>query len=675
MHFAYLLVPLHTMKKSTAILLFCVAISQTQAQTLQDSCIHLNEIIVTGLTGAAHINHVPAPVSVVSQEELQHTASTNIIDAISRQPGLSQLSTGAGIAKPVIRGLGYNRVLVVNDGLRQEGQQWGDEHGVEIDGENVHNVEVQKGPASLMYGSDAMAGVIIMHDAPILPQSTMKGNVSAQYQTNSNLWGYSGNFAGHQQKWVWNCRWTQKHAGEYSNPQNHSVHNSQFAEQALNAMFGINSDWGFSHLKLSWFHQKPGIVEDEDESPFQQIHHLKAAIDNAFRLGEGQFKAIVGYQQNKRQEFNFEECGLDFRLHTLSYDFRYVSPEWNGWLANIGANGMWQRSQNQGNEFLIPAYRLFDIGLFTTISKDLFQRLHVSGGLRFDRRTLHAYELKEEGEIRFNDFHRHFNGATGSFGAIWNMSSNCNLRLNIARGFRAPNLSELGSNGEHEGTLRYERGNHDLKPEYSWQGDFGIDFNIQSFAAKLAFFANRVNHFIFLEKNGDIEQGKPVYTYKQGDARLLGFEATIILHPLQHLHFENAFSYVDAQQLHQPEDAKYLPFTPAPRWLSTLHYDLKGSSRIVSNLFVEAVMDCNLEQNHIHSANNTETRTPSYTLWNAATGCDLMSKGKKVCTLHLSVQNIFNRAYQNHLSRLKEAGIYNMGRNVVLKMNVPIRFT
>ena len=132
------------------------------AQEEQDTCVHLHEVVVTGLTGSTHINHIPSPVSVISANELQNITSTNIIDAIAKHPGISQITTGGGISKPVIRGLGYNRVLVVNDGIRQEGQQWGDEHGIEIDGAAVHSVEVMKGPASLMYGSDAMAGVVIM---------------------------------------------------------------------------------------------------------------------------------------------------------------------------------------------------------------------------------------------------------------------------------------------------------------------------------------------------------------------------------------------------------------------------------------------------------------------------------------------------------------------------------
>ena len=113
----------------------------------------LNELVVTGVTGDTKLKNSTAPISVVSGKELRQTSSTNIIDAIAKQPGVAQITTGSGISKPIIRGLGYNRIIVMNEGIRQEGQQWGDEHGIEIDPQNVNSVEILKGPASLMYGS------------------------------------------------------------------------------------------------------------------------------------------------------------------------------------------------------------------------------------------------------------------------------------------------------------------------------------------------------------------------------------------------------------------------------------------------------------------------------------------------------------------------------------------
>ena len=177
--------------------------------------LNLNEVTVTGVTGDTKLKHATAPVSIVTPQILKATASTNIIDAIAHQPGVSQLTTGGSISKPIIRGLGYNRVVVMSEGVRQEGQQWGDEHGVEVDGSSVGSVEILKGPASLMYGSDAMAGVVILHPQPTLPQGEMLANVSTEYQTNNGLFAYNLSMAGNQKGFVWNARYSDKMAHAY----------------------------------------------------------------------------------------------------------------------------------------------------------------------------------------------------------------------------------------------------------------------------------------------------------------------------------------------------------------------------------------------------------------------------------------------------------------------------
>ncbi len=660
----------------------------------QDTCAHLDEVEVTGVTGSARIREIAAPVSVVSNAALRTHQSSNIIDAISHQPGLSQVTTGSGISKPVIRGLGYNRVLVVNDGVRQEGQQWGDEHGIEIDGNAVHSVEILKGPASLMYGSDAMAGVIIMHDAPVMPLSEMKAEAATEYQTNNGLWDYTFAFRGNQQGFVWNWRWSQKWAHDYKALKDGYVSNSRFRERALNGMLGLNKGWGYSHLKLGYYHLTPGMTKVEDEyeegsrsygiaSPFQQVKHYKAVLDNSLRLGDSSLKAIVGYQQNRRQEFEeVDECGLDFRLHTVNYDLRYVSPEWDGWKMNAGVGGMYQKSENLGEEFLIPAYNLFDVGVFGTVSKTFFGRLHLSGGIRYDHRNLHSLALEDEGEERFSDFRRNFGALSGSLGAILNLGEQLDVKANISHGFRAPNMSELGSNGVHEGTFHYELGNHTLKAEHSWQFDLGMDYSSEHFSASIALFANRISNYIYLSSIGEDIDDTPVYQFTSGDARLLGGEVRLIWHIIRHLHFENAVSYVDARQLNADDAHRYLPFTPAPRWLCSLHYDIPLKTKIVRGLFAEIETDTNFRQSHVMTANNTETPTYAYTLVNLSVGTDIhLRNGRQLCSVGITATNILGTAYQSHLSRLKYAdtfsitgrhGINNMGRNIGFKLLFPL---
>ena len=650
---------------------------------MQENNATLKEVVVTGLTGSTRADHSPAPISVVAPRVLQATPSSNLIDAIAHQPGVSQITTGGGISKPVIRGLGYNRIVTVNDGIRQEGQQWGDEHGIEIDAQSVHSVEILKGPATLMYGSDAMAGVLVLHETPVMPQGQMALNVGTEYQTNNHLWDYTVDFAGNQKGLVWNWRWSEKDAGEYKNKVDGRVPGSQFHERALTGMLGINRGWGYSHLKLSYYHLKPGLIvgernEDtgllEPSEAFQKIGHYKAVLDNSFLIGNGSLKAVVGYQQNRRREFeNADELGLDFRLHTVNYDVHYLQATDTDWQYAAGISGMWQYSENLGEEYLIPSYRLFDAGLFASVTRHI-NNLTLSGGLRYDIRRLHSYEQEDEGEMRFTDFIRNFQGLTGSVGAIYNVTSKLNMRLNLSKGFRAPNLSELGSNGEHEGTFRYEIGNQQLSPEHSWQLDFGIDYSSEIISTQLSLFANHIENYIFLEKlTSDDTDNR--FQYRQGTARLLGFEAVVDIHPIEPLHFENSFSYVNARQLNQPEESRWLPFTPAPRWNSNLRYDIIRDGRTLTNTFVSLGLECYLRQANAHTAYATETPTPSYTLLNLTAGTDLRWHRRTVASIYLSATNLTDRAYQSHLSRLKYAdgpGICNMGRSFGIKVLIPI---
>ena len=654
---------------------------------LEESDAQINEVVVTGLTGKSLAKDSPTPISVVSSAMLRSTASSNIIDALSLQPGVSQITTGGGISKPVIRGLGFNRVVVVNDGIRQEGNQWGAEHGVEIDPQSISSAEILKGPASLMYGSDAMAGVIIFHDEVLPPLGKVQANVSSEYQSNNGLFDYSVNLKGNNNVIVWSGRWSDKMAHAYKNKYDQYVLGSQFRERAAEGLVGVNCKWGYSHLTLSYYHLTPGIVEGDrgyshsygKSLPFQQVHHYKAVSDNTFFIGNGTLKAIVAYQQNRRQEFEESPStpGLDFMLHTVNYDVRYKLPIADQLKIAVGGGGMWQRSLNKGDEYLIPAYQLFDIGGFGTITYNT-GKFTLSGGMRVDNRHLHSFALDD----LFEKFSRNFTGVTGSVGAVYAVNDKMNVRLNVARGFRAPNLSELASNGVHEGTVEYEIGNTGLHPEYSWQADLGWDFTSPVVSAQLSLFANFIDNYIFTQKlEGVKTEGYDTYKYTQGDARLLGGEASVDIHPIERLHFANTFSYVNSVQLHQPHDAKYLPFTPAPRWTSDLRYDIVRDGKTVDNTYVSLQMECNLRQNHYYAVNGTETATPSYSLFNVSAGTDFRVHGHKVASLLLSCNNLFDKAYQSHLSRLKyldvnplngRRGIYNMGRNFTVKLLVPI---
>ena len=654
----------------------------------------LSEVTVQGVAGIQRLKDAASPFMVVSPKQLHASLGTNIVDAVGHLPGLSQISTGTGISKPVIRGLGYNRVVVVDQGIRQEGQQWGDEHGLEVDEEGVHSVEVLKGPASLMYGSDAIAGVMILHPERPLEDGTMQVKVGSQYQTNNGLYDYRVGFAGNMNGWLWNWHFLDKAAHCYKNDADGYVPGSFFKERDVQGMLGINRSWGHSWLRFSRVNFTPGITEGElvggdvdgksysIESPYQKVLHTKAVSDNAWYIGDGTLKAIVGYQQNYRREFEEEEePELAMRLHTVNYDIKYLHTLPHDWKIATGIGGMWQRNINQGEEYLIPDHHLFDIGFFATAEWE-WNKWHFSGGARIDNRHLNTSALTEDDMLRFEALSKNFTGVTGSLGAVWNVTDHLNLRLNAARGFRAPTVSELSSNGVHEGSIQYELGNGGLKPEKSMQLDLGLDYTSHYVNLQASLFSNWIDDYIFLARLPYETDGYRTYQYRQGDARLMGGEVSIDVHPFNPLHIENAFSYVRGLQLHQPEESKNLPMMPAPRWTCDVRYEFpdfaKGRCR---RTFLAFGSECNLKQDKFYALDGTETATPSYTLLNLSAGMDLHIFGHNCIELTFSCQNLFDKVYQPHLSRLKyvdtnsasgRQGISAMGRNFCLKVSIPI---
>lgn len=702
---------------------------------LEETIIEINEIAVTGQSGATQLAKMSAPVTLVSKKELQQKASTHLIDAISSQPGISQITTGSGISKPIIRGLGYNRIVVMNDGIRQEGQQWGDEHGIEMDEFNIDRVEILKGPASLMYGSDAMAGVVNFLTAPVLSQGVKVLNVLGNYQTNNGLRAYSVNFSGHEKSFVWDLRYSNKAAHAYQNKFDGYVYNSGFAENAVSALLGINKWWGYSHLTLSTYHLTPGIVEGDRDSasgqfikaifengiereaiaekadfmlyqhqmPYQQVKHYKAVLNNNVLIGNGFLKSTIGFQQNRRQEFEDivhpDDYALYFRLNTFNYSLYYHLSEHKGTDISLGLNGMAQQSANMGIEFLIPAYQLFDIGAFAMFRKS-WKKLDIDGGLRYDNRTqnIDALYLDESGNKtdastpdaieKFSDFSGRFEGFSGSAGISYRPNDHRAFKFQLSRGFRSPNISELSSNGIHEGTQRYETGNLRLKPEASWQVDVEADFNSRHVSLKVNLFSNTINNFIYSHKLNTIQgadsvsEGAAVFKYTQGKAQLNGGELTLDFHPhpLDGLHFENSLSLVNAKLFNATDSTRYLPFIPAPKWTSDLRAEIQMPGNLLKNSYVSVGVEHYFKQNHVFSAYNTETVTPAYTLFNASLGTDIMLKKQRV-SIYLNAINLTDLAYQSHLSRLKytatnqltrRSGVYNMGRNLSLKVMLPI---
>ena len=607
--------------------------------------------------------------------------------------------------------------------MRQEGQQWGDEHGIEIDEYSVGKVEIMKGPASLMYGSDALGGVInIITHVPVA-EGTIKGNLITNYQTNNRLRGTGANLGGNKNGFNWNVFGTYKAAADYANKYDGRVFNSKFIEKNAGGYIGYNGHWGYSHLILSTFNQQPGMIEGERDSsgaflktiagglttkavgddfneidpwiPYQDIHHAKVALDNNINTRQGNIAMTFGYQQNKRKEFGNaddpDQYDLFFDLKTITYQAAYHHNLKNGWKTAAGFSGMHQENSNKGPEVLIPEYRLSDAGVFLFAQKN-GDHLSASGGVRYDNRKLNSSEYFENNQLKFQTFRKTFSNISASAGFSYAFSSDFLVKFNVSRGFRAPSVPELASNGAHEGTNRYEYGNLNLKSETSLQFDAGVEANSEHISITATFFHNTINNFIFFNKlknsiGGDsivVQDNEmiPAFAFNQQTAVLSGGEISIDIHPhpFDWLHFENSFSLVRGKFKNPVEGTDNLPLIPAPRLFSELRAVILEKSRVFKNLTVKFEVDKTFDQDYAFTAFDTETPTPGYLLLNAGVQTDIVKKDKTLFSVYVSAMNLTDVAYQNHLSRLKyqgvnlstgRTGVFNSGRNFSIKVQVP----
>ncbi|TGE09907.1 TonB-dependent receptor [Hymenobacter fodinae] len=715
----------------------------------------LQEVVVTGVSRATELRKSPVPIAVLSRREVHLNGSNNVIDAaVKGVPGLSAVTTGPNISKPFIRGLGYNRVLTLYNGLRQEGQQWGDEHGIEIDQYDIDRIEVVKGPASLIYGSDAVAGVInMLPRLPNGPAGELHGDALTEYQTNNNLIGTSLGLHYNRNGWQYAARGSYRLAQAYRNALEGRVYGTAFRELNLTAMAGLEKTWGSTQLyttlydnlqeipdgsrdslsrrftrqifdgELDDIKQRP-IVADADLATYrinplhQHIQHYRLLSRTRLKLGTGELHALLGAQQNIRREYNHPtapaQAGLAVALNTYNYDLRYAAPAWQGIETTLGLNGMYQTNTNRNaTDFPIPDYSLFDVGGYLYLKKT-FGKLDLSGGLRYDTRVLRWADFyvgenpatgfpQQVGAgsglaPQFPAFRGTYRGLSASIGATYNLSDRLLLRANVARGYRAPNITEVGSNGLDPGAHIVYLGNRSFGPEFSLQQDLGLSAYLPDAELSASIFNNSIDNYIYQARlNGPDGQpvvlvpGNATYQYQQGRARLYGAEATVNLHPraLPSLLFSNSLAYVtglnrEAQLLEaNGSAAKYLPLIPPLRTRSEVRLTREHPWGRLLHPYVRAVLDYNAPQNRFYAVDNTETRTAGYALLGLGAGTGLASGPEKREWLQffLQLDNALNTTYQSHLNRLKyfeyyaasptgRRGIYNQGRNLSLKITM-----
>ena len=636
----------------------------------------LSEVVVS-VPGSKLQKELVVNVDKQQLSKIYQATSTTLAESITNLNGVSQNGTGTSIGKPVIRGLTSNRVVTYAQGTRIENQQWGAEHGLGVSSTGVKSVEVIKGPASLLYGSDAIGGVLYFVDEGFTNKK-VEGVVETGYFTNARttqnragvktgLGDFKINFFGGYTS-----------AGDYSVPEDSEFNgdrafNTRFDEKTAKLTLGLVKEKYTSKITYSYLNNFFGIPADQPfvneftrdfVLPSQDVSQHNLAVENNFKVKEAKVGVTLGYAVNDRQEFNEIEDNPDLHLflRVLSYNVK-VSDFINTdkFDLTLGAQGLFQDNENRGTVFLIPDGEGSENGVFGLLNYKASDRLRFQSGLRFDTKNIQAESVEINGVTNFADFDETYNTLNYSLGSKYD-AGDFSFRFNIASGYRAPNVSELLSNGEHGGVGRIEVGDQNLESESATQFDFAVNYEKNGLKIIANPFYNSINDYIFITPTGERgEDDLPIFAYLQEDATLYGGEFNLNYHPpsLPKLTFQTgaALTYADNS------NGEPLPFIPPVNFNSRVSYDFNVGKQVkLHSAYIQMLNS--LEQNRIAQE---ELPNDAYTLLNLG-----FNASYKKLDFNFAVKNIFNTIYTDHLSRLKtlfdDVAIPNPGSDVVFNL-------
>ena len=651
---------------------------------LMDAIFHMDEVIISTPFNKLQSENV-VKIERVNIQQLKNKGASTLAEGITTLPGVSVVSTGIGIGKPVIRGLRGNRVLVYTQGIRLENQQFGDEHGLGIDESSIESVEVIKGPASLLYGSDALGGVLYFNPKKFAESNAFNFNFNQTYFSNTlgsntsfgvkksyNLWKFLANGAYNQHS-------------DYKTVNQGNVTNTRFNETTFNSAIGFTNSNLSSTLRFNFNNSIVGIPEEIGLQnnhktpllPYQDLTTKMVSLNSIFFLPASKISTRFGYTINDRKEFEEHEHeegeehseneilnpSLFLNLNTFSYDAKWHLPKLGEVETILGVQGLYQKNENFGEEILIPNATTKDFGTFFTGLYNWKQNT-ILAGIRFDSRHLTTEEhlvIHEDETHIFEAIDKSFENISASLGYKTVLFEKITSRFNIASGFKAPNLAELTSNGVHHGSNRFETGNSNLKNEQNFQSDISFEYNTEHLEIFANGFYNHINNYIFIAPTGELENEFFIYNYTQDNAKLYGGEFGWHLHPhpLDWLHLNSSFEFVIGKQ----ENDNYLPLIPANKLTNTLKTEFRHR-KWLQNGFASLTLESTFKQNNI---SEFETSTNGYNLVNIGVGGTLKFTKLNI-DMNLNINNLLNKSYISHLSRLKADGIENIGRNFITSL-------
>ncbi|MCX6252970.1 MAG: TonB-dependent receptor [Bacteroidia bacterium] len=649
---------------------------------LKQTAVEADEVVVSGVYNSTqHDNAVKIDVLKLDPHTVKITP--NFSEVLTQVPGVDMISKGSGVSKPVIRGLSMNDILVLNNGVRFENYQYSSHHPLGIDEFGISDVEIIKGPASLLYGSDAIGGVINFIKEKPAPVGSIIGDYNLQLF--SNTLGMTNNFGikGASKKFFGGVRAGQKTNADFLQGGGTFVPNSRFNEISVKANTGYTDKIGTFKLFYDFNNQKLGLVEDEaiDEIAkrgrenniwYQELNTHLLSSQNKLYLGKFNLDANSAYQNTELIHYgDVDVYKIQMRLSTLTYEARLHLPSKENSEYIIGFQGFSQANTNLNDREtkLLPDAVTNNYSAFGLLQYTFFKKLKLQTGVRYDNKSISTQAIGSPTDLMTYRaaIDKYFGSFSGSFGATYNLSEKLLFRANFAAAYRTPNLAELTSNGQHE--LRYEIGDNNLVPENAYETDLSIHYHKNNFTFDVAGFYNIINNYIFISPTGDTTtSGINIYRYKQANSALFGGEAGLHIHPkpIEWLHFETTFSSVIGNQ----DNGDYLPFVPAHK----LRFELRAEKEnllFLQKAFVSVYSTTAFNQKN---AAPDETTTSGYSLLDLSIGGNIKIQNQ-LMSVSISANNLFDRKYIDHLSTLKEVGLFNPGRNIALNLRIPFSIT
>ncbi|HNX20930.1 MAG TPA: TonB-dependent receptor [Bacteroidales bacterium] len=644
------------------------------------TAIAVEEIVVSGgYRSTQHEN--AAKIDILKLDPLSNKITPNFAELIAQVPGVDMISKGNGVSKPVIRGLSMNEILILNNGVRFENYQYSSHHPLGIDEFGISEVEVIKGPASLIYGSDAIGGVINFIKEKPAPVGTVIGDYNLQLFSNSLGITQNLGIKGSSKHFFGGIRFGHKNNADYLQGGGSFVPNTRFNEYSVKANIGLTGKIGVFKLFYDFNNQKLGLAEEEaieaiytrgwnTEIWYQRLNTHLLSSQNKLFLGKFILDVNAAFQQTElmhAEDLSIVE--IEMQLRTLTYDVKLKLPSSSKSEYIIGVQGLNQSNLNinEREVQLLPDAKTINNSLYALIQHTFFKNLTIQAGVRYDFKKITSQAV---GAINDSTTYRaplnlSYGSFSGSLGATYHLNENLLLRGNVASAYRTPNLAELTSKGQHE--LRYEIGDYHLVPEQSLEGDLSMHYHIQNLSIDVAGFYNYIQNYIYIAPTGNTtSDGIPIYQYKQATAYLYGGETGFHFHPknAKWLCFEGSYAMVIGRQM----DGSYLPFIPAHKIKFEIRVEKEKWWKVVQPFVA-------LNNNNIFAQNRPapdEEATKGYALFDVSLGGQVKIKNQLI-SVAFSVNNIMDTKYMDHLSTLREVNMFNPGRNFVLTVKIPFQ--